>query len=433
MSDSANGRVSVAVIGAGSRGMTSYGKYIEDHPELAHVVAVAEPRDYHRNEMVRRHNIPAENVFRTWQELLDRPKLADAVIVATTERLHTAPSVRAAQKGYHILLEKPMASTADECIEIVAAAKRHNIVLAVCHVLRYAPFYVKIKEIIDSGSLGEICTIQHMEGVAWWHHAHSFVRGNFRNVAGSSFVLLAKSCHDIDILRWWIDRPCLRVSSFGHLKHFRREAAPPEAAERCMDCPLADERCPYSAKRFYFGKLNQSGFGWPLAMVIEEPDSAALEKALREGPYGRCVYACDNDVMDSQVVNMEFEDGITAGFTLSAFTPHGRKVRVMGSKGYLEGEEQMIRVLDFLSEQWTEYDVNKLATDMTGGHGGGDQGLMKAFFGAIGNGSAVAIRTGPDVTLDSHLIVFAAEKARLERRVVEMSEMYAGLKPPTNA
>ncbi len=415
----------VAIIGAGCRGLTTYARYIKDHPDEAKLVAVAEPRDFFRNEAVSQHSIIPENVFTDWQDMLARAKLADVMIIATTERLHTGPAVMAAEKGYHILLEKPMASTPEECIQIVDAAKKHNIKLAVAHVLRYAPFYVKVKQIIDAGQIGDLCSIQHMEGIAWWHHAHSFVRGNFGNESRSSSLLLAKSCHDIDILRWWVGKPCVNVQSFGHLKHFRKECQPAGATSRCMDCPLADDGCPYSAKKFYFEKL-KGDFAWPLAMVIDKPDEAALDKALREGPYGRCVYECDNDVMDSQVVNMEFEDAITASFTLSAFTPPGRKVRVMGSKGYLEGDDRIIRVLDFQTKEWTEYDVNALATDITGGHGGGDNALMRALFVAVSNNDPAAIRTGPDATLDSHLVVFAAETSRKEGRVVNMKEMYGG-------
>jgi predicted dehydrogenase len=418
-------KVTIAIVGLGSRGLTVFGEYVRQHPEEASLVAVAEPREHFRSEAVRLHPLRPENVFLKWEDLLARPRLADAIVITTTDRLHTAPAVLAAEKGYHILLEKPMAPTAEECIRIVQAAKTNRILLAVCHVLRYAPYYDRIKEIIDSGTLGDVCTIQHLEGVAWWHQAHSFVRGNFGNEARSSFMLLAKSCHDVDVLRWWIGKRCLRVASFGDLKHFRPECRPARATARCLDCPLGDGECPYSAKKFYFDCLAKGRHGWPLDMVVTEFTEAALTEALRSGPYGRCVYGCDNDVVDHQVVIMEFEDRISADFTMSAFTPHGRQTRIMGSRGYLEGQENVIRVLDFRTGQWTEYNANALATDMTGGHGGGDPRLMEAFIKAVGTGDAGFIRTGPDVTLESHLIVFAAERARRENRVVNMDEMYA--------
>lgn len=424
----ADKKVTVAILGAGSRGLNSYGKYILNNPDEAEVVAVAEPRDFQRNEAIRRFNIPAENVFTDWKDMLSRPKLADMVIIATTDRMHTEPAIRAAELKYHILLEKPMAPTAEECIEIVEAARKSKVAFAVCHVLRYAPFYTKIKEIIDSGDLGDICSIQHMEGVAWWHFGHSFVRGNFGNEARSSFILLAKCCHDMDILRWMVGKKCLNIQSFGHLKHFRKENMPAEAGPRCMDCPLADDKCVYSAKKLYFECLRKEQHGWPLAMVIDEMTEDVLAKALREGPYGQCVYQSDNDVLDSQIVNMEFEGDTTVAFTMSAFTPHGRKIRIMGSKGYLEGDSYSIRVLKFhgdRDENWDEHKVNELADDVAGGHGGGDQRLMNAFFTAIRTGDESLIATGTDETLESHLIVFAAEKSRLEKRIVSMDEMYA--------
>lgn len=423
----ANRKVTVAIIGAGSRGLTSYGKYILNNPSDAIVVAVAEPRDFQRNEAVRRFNIPADNVFTDWKDLLSKPKLADMVIIATTDRMHTAPAIKAAELKYHILLEKPMAPTAKECTDIVNAARKNEVIFAVCHVLRYAPFYTKIKEIIRSGDLGDVCSIQHMEGVAWWHFVHSFVRGNFGNEAKSSFVLLAKCCHDIDILSWLVGKKCLNIQSFGHLKHFRRKNMPANAGPRCMDCTLADEQCPYSAKKMYFEALRKGKHCWPLAMVIDEMSEDVLAKTLRDGPYGRCVYQADNDVMDTQVVNMEFEDDITAAFTMSAFTPHGRKIRIMGSKGYLEGDDYSIRTLKFYGgkeENWDECRANELDGDVAGGHGGGDQRLMNAFIAAVRTGDESLIVTGTDETLESHLMVFAAEKSRREKRVVNMNEMY---------
>lgn len=417
-------KITFAVVGAGGRGFHSYGKYVREHSDQAQIVAVAEPRDYYRNEMARQHDIKSENVFDNWEDLLNRPRLADAIMITTPDRLHVDPAVRAANKGYHILLEKPMAPLPEECIQIVESARKNNVILAVCHVMRYTPVYMKIKEIIDSGVLGDLCTIQQLEGVGWWHQAHSFVRGNWRNSKDSSPMLLQKSCHDIDILRWWIGKKCLSVASFGQLKHFRKECKPPEAASRCMDCPLADEKCAYSAKKFYFDKLHGNEHDWPLDVLVHEFTDEALEKALREGPYGRCVYQCDNDVVDHQVVIMEFEDKITVDFTMTAFTPAGRQIRIMGTAGYLEASDDLIRTLDFTADKWTEYKVADLPGAGTDGHGGGDDGLMAAFVGAVRAGDETLISTGPEVSLESHLIVFAAERARCEKRLVCLEEMY---------
>jgi predicted dehydrogenase len=412
-----------ALVGAGARGARVYAKYLKEHPHEGKLIAVAEPNDFRRNQIAAEHSITSEYVFSDWRQLLRKPKLADAIFIASTDRLHYEPAITAANKGYHILLEKPIAPTAKECVEIVEAVKKNKVIMAVCHVLRYSPFFRKIKDIIDSGILGDICNIQHLEGVAYWHFAHSFVRGNFGNEARSSFILLQKCCHDADILRWWIGKRCLKVSSFGKLKHFRKENKPSNTSQRCIDCRLADYGCPYSSKRYYFSKLKENTFKWPLDMVIEKPDTELLTTALKEGPYGQCVYDCDNDVMDSQIVNMEFEENITASLTMCAFSPIGRRIRIMGSMGYLEGDEKIIKVLDFKNDQWIEYDVNALAIDMSGGHGGGDEAMMYNFVSAIKNNDAKYISTGPEVSLESHLIVFAAEKSRIENRTIGMEEI----------
>ena len=415
-----NKKITFALIGAGSRGLNCFGSSILNENQHAQIVAVAEPREYQRNEAARQHNIPQDQVFSDWKDLLARPRLADALIIATTDRLHVATAVAAAEKGYHLLLEKPMAPTPQDCRAIVNACRNNRVMLGVCHGLQYAPYHEKIKERITSGILGEVCTIQHLEGVAWWHQAHSFVRGNFGNESRSSFMLLAKCCHDLDLLRWWVGKPCLAVSSFGHLSHFQKSKQPAGAADRCMDCPLADNDCPYSAKKFYFQKLQAGDLGWPLNMVTDQMTPDALEAALRTGPYGRCVYACDNDVVDHQVVNLDFEGDITASLTMTAFTPHGRRTRIMGSHGYLEGDENKIRIFDFNKEEWTELDVNSLATDLTGGHGGGDQRLIHAFIQAIRQNDPSLIKTGPEVTLESHLMVFAAEESRRTGKTVRI-------------
>jgi predicted dehydrogenase len=417
-------KITFALIGAGSRGLTVYADYIRQNPEQAKLVAVAEPRDEIRQKAVELHNIKPENTFKTWQDLLARPKLADAVIIATSDRMHAEPAIQAANKKYHILLEKPLAPTPAECIQIVESVRSNNVTFAVGHVLRYAPYYEKIKQLIEDGTLGDLCTIQHLEGVSWWNHAHAFVRGIFNNEANSSFMLLAKSCHDIDLIRWWVGRKCLSVSSFGSLNHFKPENKPSSAADRCMDCPLADHQCPYSAKKFYFDRLRKNEQGRPLHQVITDFTDIALEKALREGPYGRCVYQCDNDVVDHQVVSMQFEGNISVNFTMSAFTPKGRKTQVMGSRGYLEGDEETIRVLNFVTQKWTEYDVAKLFGDLKIGHGGGDARLVQSFINAVRSGNPNFIKTGPEITLESHMMVFAAERARREHRVVSIDEMY---------
>ena len=414
--------ITMAIVGAGKRG-EAYADYALKHPNFAKVVAVAEPRAFQREQMARIHNIPAANQFTSYEELAKQPKLADAALICTQDRMHLAPVEALAPKGYAILLEKPMSPSLDECEQIIACVKKHGNLFAVCHVLLYTEFTQKLKALLDQGLIGDVVSIQHMEPVAWWHQAHSFVRGNWRNEAESSFMLLAKSCHDMDWLRHIMGRHCRRVASFGSLRHFRKEERPAGAADRCLDCSIETE-CPYSAKRFY---LDQIGRDWIIdycvSVITDDHTPAGVTKALREGPYGRCVYACYNDVVDNQVVILDFDGPATATFTMTAFTPTThRKTRLFGTRGYIDTDSMKIELFDFVTEKTTVYDTSLDANSATAasGHGGGDYYLMKAFVEAVATGDQTKVWSGPDATIESHRIVFAAEQARREGRVVEV-------------
>ena len=420
--------VKVMIIGAGSRGLRSYGKWLHNNPLAAQVVAVAEPRKSRRQEAVNLFGIKSDNIFKDWRELFDKPRIADAVIIATSDSDHAEPAVRAAALGYHILLEKPMAPTVSDCVRIVDAARKNNTIFALCHVLRYAPFYQQLKKMIDEGRIGKLISIQHLEGIAWWHFAHAYVRGNWRNEALSSSILLAKCCHDLDLINWLVGSQCQTVQSFGKLNFFKTENAPENSADRCMDCIYSESGCPYSAKKFYFEKLEKGFLGWPLDVLINDMTPAALDKALQEGPYGRCVFKCDNDVADSQTVNLEFKNGISISMMLSAFTPHGRRIRVMGSHGYIEGDGKILRHLSFQEDKWTEMNVNALCDDVTGGHGGGDSELMRSFIEAVEKNDTAYLSANLSQTLESHLLVFAAEVARKTRRIIDFSQYCNNLK-----
>ncbi|HLJ67689.1 MAG TPA: Gfo/Idh/MocA family oxidoreductase, partial [Chloroflexota bacterium] len=242
--------IEAVLVGAGARGTLAYGATALQHPETLRFVAVAEPNPERRARFARQHGLPAARCFATWEELLAEGRLAPALVCATLDRLHVAPAVAALEAGYDVLLEKPMAPTASECLAMVRAAESTGRLLMVCHVLRYAPFFATLHAIVSSGRLGEIVTIEHRENVAYWHMAHSYVRGNWRNAAISSPMILAKCCHDLDLIVWMTaDNPVRRLHSFGSLSHFRPEQAPPGATERCTDgCPAA-ESCPFYAPR----------------------------------------------------------------------------------------------------------------------------------------------------------------------------------------
>lgn len=411
--------VQIVVVGAGDRGFV-YASYAKHHPDRAAIVGVAEPRDFYRDKMALEYHIPEENVFNDWKDMAKRDRFADAAIITTQDRMHRDPTIAFAKRGYHILLEKPMAPDEKSCREITKTILSKNIIFAVGHVLRYTKYTQHLKGIIDSGLIGDVISIQHLEPVGFWHQAHSFVRGNWRNEKESSFMLLTKSCHDIDWIRYIIGKKCTAVSSFGSLLHFRKENKPAIAGNNCLECDY-EPQCPYSAKRIYLNLVKRKNFGWPLSVVTPDLTVAGVIKALREGSYGRCVYDCDNDVVDNQVVNMEFEGGETASFTMTAFTKaRPRETRIFGTRGEIYGNGSKIQVFDFLTGRSEIIDISDEDSKSLADHGGGDYGLIDAFVNAVAENDASKILSGPEEALESHLITFAAERSRLEKKVIDV-------------
>ncbi|XP_030078363.1 uncharacterized protein LOC115482595 [Microcaecilia unicolor] len=418
-------RVDVLLVGAGSRGKC-YSFFAVHFSKRMQIVGVVDPRSYPREDLQTMHNIDKNNVFEDWKEAVEREKFADAVIIATPDRLHKDPAVAFAKKGYHILLEKPMAVTPEDCEEIVSVCKENGVMLAVGHILRYYPVSQKIKEIIDSGMIGDVVHIQHMEPIGQWHFAHSYVRGNWRNEKESTFSLLAKSCHDIDLINFWMGgKRCLKVSSFGHLSHFTKEHKPPGAASRCLECSV-EQTCPYSAKKIYLTDHAEKGqLGWPVNVICNNTacDIENVTEALKTGPYGRCVYECDNDVITNQVVNMEFDGGVTAAFTMMAFTytMGVRRTTVYGTKGELSCIGRgPAEVFDFLTRKRSTHPITMAVCIPAPlmGHGGADYYILHNFVTAVAKNEPSHILTGPDETLNSHLLVFEAEKSRRENRTI---------------
>ena len=406
--------ITAVVLGAGSRG-TTYAGYAKEHPDELQIVAVAEPREDRRNLLADELNIPPQNRFSSWQELLEQPQMADCAFICTLDDDHTEPAIRAMELGYHLLLEKPMSNTEEECRAIVDTARRTGRKLAVCHVLRYTPFFMTLKSLIDMGEIGEVTTINQIENVGYWHQAHSFVRGNWRTVRETSPMLLQKSCHDMDIILWLMGKDCKRVQSFGSLRHFTPENAPAGAPERCLDgCPHA-ETCPYYAPRLY---MDMSRTGWPVDVITTDMSEEGRRKALEEGPYGRCVYHCDNDVVDRQVVNLEFEGGAVATFTMTGLSADfSRQLKIFGTRGQIEadmGTKQI--VLHRFGEGKKSVPIDADAENS--GHGGGDFGIMRDFLRILTEGGES--RTGAAVSLQSHLICFAAERSRQNHIVAEL-------------
>ena len=407
--------VTAVVLGAGARGRV-YADYAKAHPEEIRIVAVAEPKADRLARFARDYGVPEAACYTDWAELLAQPRLADAALICTMDHLHYAPCMEAIRQGYQILLEKPMSPSAAECAAMQRAAEEKGVVLAVCHVLRYTPFFSKIKQLIDGGAVGEVQVIEQTEHVCYWHQAHSFVRGNWRRKDESAPMILAKCCHDLDLLSWMAGAACRSLSSYGGLAHFTAEHAPAGAPARCLDgCP-ASESCPYYAPKLYLTENTD----WPTDTISVDMSLEARTEALRTGPYGRCVYHCDNDVVDHQVVAMEFENGIAATLTMTAFTPRlTRTVRVMGTKGMIEGDlEQCTVTLQPFGGEAQTFSAEVLGANAYG-HGGGDVGLMHDFVLQVRGGGEG--RTSAKQSLESHLMAFAAEQARVSGAAVELA------------
>src|SRR6266550_2627942 len=409
--------VELVMVGAGNRGHLAYGSFAERTPELAKFVAVVEPDDARRARFANAHRIPAERQFRSWEEIAGRSQLAPALINATLERQHRASTLGLLAAGYDMLLEKPMAPTPAECLEIASAAESQGRLLQIAHVLRYAPFFLAVREVITSGRLGAVVSVDWRENLVYWHFAHSYVRGNWGNSQRGGPIILTKCCHDLDLLVWIFGR-CERLSSAGSLTHFTRGVVGAEIPERCTDgCPIADD-CPYFAPRVYLDRLRENANSFAVAAVTVDRTPEGVMRALETGPYGRCVYRSDNDVVDHQVVLMRFAGGLSVSLTMQGSSHvEGRTVRIDGTRATLLANESRgeMEIHDHRTGQ-----AERIAKKKgVGGHGGGDEGLMRAFVGAI-QGDRASVLTSAREAVASHLMAFAAERARIHGEVVGM-------------
>lgn len=422
-------QITLAVIGCGQRG-DAYAVYSILEPSKCKVVAIAEPRPQTRALFADRYGVNL--VFETWEQFHKASaesiqkvgkRLADAVIVAVQDRMHAEVVVAFAAQEYDILCEKPMATSIEHCLQIEAAVKQAGIIFGMGHVLRYSPYSHAVTQVIRSGKLGQLVNAQHIEPIGHWHFAHSYVRGNWSKEKESSFSLMTKSCHDIDIMCHWLspDTP-VRVSSFGGLQHFRKSGKPLEAgdATRCLDCAY-EGQCPYSAKKIYLDRIASGYTSWPVGPLVDGiPDIENVTEALAHGPYGKCVYESDNDVCDNQVVNLQYASGATVSFTMVAYTTSicERQTRLHFTHGEIIGDMSQFTVTDFRSRQTT---VHRPSAE-GGGHGGGDFGLVGTFVEAVRTRRQDLLGTDVSDVLKSHLTVFAAEHSRKTGTVVDCVE-----------
>jgi predicted dehydrogenase len=407
----------VAVVGLGGRGSAYAGAIAIGHRGDAEVVQVAERRDFHRQRVAGSLGLASHAVFTDWHDLVAADRVADAVIIATQDRDHR-PAIQAfAAAGYDILCEKPLAATEDDCAAAVDAASAAGVFLGVCHVLRYTPNTRRIKQLLADGAIGDIIAVHHLEPIGWFHFAHSFVRGPWRRHDESGPMLLTKSCHDLDWLSYIVGSPTKRVASFGSRTLFTAANRPPGATDRCTTCPVEPD-CAYSAVAMYqAGLAGAEPEAYFTGIIAAEMTWAAVDEALRTGPYGRCVFASDNDVVDHQVVSLEYDSGVTAAFTLAAATRHeDRRTAIFGSAGQITTDGSSVEVYDFRRRQTTTFDVSGDGS----GHSGGDGAMLAAFLQALRLGEPEHFSSHGEASLATHRIVFAAERARTTGCVIEL-------------
>ena len=416
----------LALIGAGSRGMT-YSIYAHDVLGFE-IVSVADRCREKLEKAKQLFQIADGMLFADPFEMIRTVPEADALIIASMDRDHFSHAMAGLDRDWDILLEKPISPDPLECLKLCRKAEEKGRNITVCHVLRYSPFFICLKEILDKGQLGRIVAIEHTENIGNFHIAHSFVRGNWRNDVLSSPIIMQKSCHDLDILLWLTGKRALRLSSAGSLSYFKEANAPEGSTENCLNCPAA-EGCRFDARKAY---LPVAG-SWPATVLTQDQTKEGILRALREGPYGRCVFRCDNNVCDHQTTLIEFEDGLTASFTLSGMTNRMcRTIHIMCENGELWGDDQKgeIRISPFRSNNAEGYREETIYVgEVSGNHGGGDEGLMSDF--AAGIGEKCGTRSSIQRSVESHLMACAAEVSRLSGQTVDLIEyekrLYAGI------
>jgi predicted dehydrogenase len=467
------GPVKAVLAGAGSRGRDAYGRYALSHPGRLQFVAVAEPVPERRALFQRLHNIPDERAFESWDQLLASAvgRLADACVVATPDQLHYAPAMAALDLGYHLLLEKPIAPSLAQCREIAAKALERDLFVQICHVLRFTDFWRSVKGVVASGVLGKIIHYDHSENVAYWHYGHSYVRGNWKNAASSSPVIVAKTCHDLDLMAWFMGERAQGVQSIGDLTWFKPENAPPDAPDRCTDgCPHA-ATCPWYAPRLYMSGEEIVRLGakaptrgiragawlalkhpgvirflshfirplrtlvnwdeWPATTISTDLSPAGKQRALEQGPYGVCAYKAGNDVCDHQVSTFVYPGGVTATLMMHGFAAmEGRRVRILGTQGELNaeflynGERVVVSRFGGTRDEVVHERGMSVSPE---GHGGGDTGLGNIFTAVLlGEGDPAALgATDVMSAIESHVMAFAAEEARKKKQFLDLAAFRA--------
>ena len=408
-------KLSVAIIGCGSRGGETYGRLIFENKDQFEITSLCDTRLDRLDKYSKEFNVSKDNYFNNEDEFFNK-KRADVLVIAVQDKDHVRIALKALDLGYDLLLEKPITSSIKECNDLLKKQKETGKVIVVCHVLRYAPAFVKVKELLDNNTIGDLVLMQALEQVGWFHQAHSFVRGNWHNTKETSPMILAKCCHDLDLLQFYAKSKCKTVSSIGSLMFFKKENMPHDASSRCSNCKYIDS-CPYSAKVIYLDewiKRGKPANEWPFNVITEELPltSEALIKAINETEYGKCVFCCDNDAVDNQVVMMEFMNGVKATLTMTAFTGSiGRIMKFYGTLGEIDLDEEkgVIEVKRF-SKDKEVIKISDLTTNDNMAHGGGDVMIVRSLYDAIINRKT---KTSLEASIESHLMSIRSEESRL--------------------
>lgn len=403
-----NQPITITVVGAGHRADQYLEAMQKFFPGSFKITSVFDPSPVRLNYFNQKYGVDVMNEGGYQAFIKIEERLSDLVIIGTNDDMHYLPAKHALNMGYDILLEKPISQRLEEVLELKDLQKENQFV-AVCHVLRHSPFFVKLKEIIDSGKIGKIVNIQHNENIGYFHFVHSYVRGNWRNNEVAAPLIVAKSCHDLDILLYLTNKHCKRISSMGSLsffnhKHFDEK----KMGKRCTSCSI-EAACPFSAIKIYGAGI----FEW---MPFDTENKETLYKQLNESPYGRCVFASDNDVVDHQVSIIEFDDGVTATFNLSAFTNSvTRTIKIMGEYGEILANTD---VKDIIVNVWGQKsETVKIETTLVGGHDGADEGMIINLMDAYLHGRPFE-STLKD-SIESHVMAFKAEESRVENGKVK--------------
>lgn len=417
-------KVKVAVIGAGVRGTYAYAPYILERSDLCEIVAVAENKQGRRDLFSKIYNLKEEFVFESAEKFFEYEKIADAVIITTNDDRHYNHTKLALEKGYHVLLENPLANSLDRLVHLEELSEKYNDkIFMTCYVLRYTQFFSKLKEIIDSKELGELVSIQYNENIGYWNFAHSYVRGNWRNSSDTGPIILTEGCYGMDILLYLTGSKCRKIASFGKLKHFNIDSFKSTMSENCYSC--SEEYCPYSCKKIYLENtsiLNNS--------VHINPTRENLNNILKEGPYGRCVYRCDNNVIDNMVNIIEFENDVTATFNLYAFTKEcNQRIKLIFTNGEVDGsfKDNEIRIKKFGQE---EVLINTYNNNL--GHNEGNINLIKSFIKSVSEGNINCYRNNIKEAIESHVMAFAAEYSRVSEEVIYIDEFFENAINMTN-